>query len=81
MRGGVITCTHPGLGIGSVKLPDPYVILTASAAFSGTLTNTASVTPTGGVTDIAPGNNVSDPVVVSISNDNRTLIHLPLVVK
>ena len=81
LRGGAITCTHASLGIGSIQLPDPYVIMTASAAFSGTLTNTASVTPTGGVTDSAPANNVSAPVAVSIRNSNRFVIHLPLIVQ
>jgi len=81
LRGGTITCTHSDLGIGSVQLPASHIILTASAAFSGPLTNTASITPTGGVTDIAPGNNVSAPVAVTIRNGNRTVIHLPLIVK
>jgi len=78
LRGGVITCTHSSLDLGSVQLPAPYVILTTSAAFSGTLTNTASVTPTGGVVDIAPANNVGAPVVVNVSSGARYIIQLPL---
>jgi len=48
---GVITCTQKSLGPGSVYLPNPYLVLTSSADFSGILINTASITTTGSVMD------------------------------
>jgi hypothetical protein len=79
---GVITCTQAELGLGSVHLPDPYLVLTTSATYSGTLTNMAVVTPTGSVTDPEPGNNSSAPVEVAVrTEEERYSIYLPLVLR
>lgn len=51
LSGGVITCSHTGLGLGTVLVPDPHVVFATSAAFSGVLTHVAVVDPMEGVTD------------------------------
>jgi len=76
--GGVITCTRSNLGTGTVLLPDPYVVFTTGTVFSGTLTNTASVTTTGGVVDSDPGNNVSAPVLITVKSPYVYTLFLPL---
>jgi uncharacterized repeat protein (TIGR01451 family) len=77
---GVITCTKMSLSQGTAYLPDPYLVLTTSTAFSGTLTNTASITTTGGIVDLKPDNNIADPVVVTVSKGFYS-IYLPLVMR
>lgn len=77
---GVITCTQMIPSPGSAYLPDPYLVLTTSATFSGTLTNTASVTTTGGTVDTNPSNNVADPVAVTVTIERYT-VYLPLVAR
>jgi uncharacterized repeat protein (TIGR01451 family)/CSLREA domain-containing protein len=79
LAGGVVTCTRAGLGLGSVLLPDPYLVFTTSTAFSGTLVNTASITTTGGIVDGNPANNVSAPVAVSVARGGSYTLYLPLV--
>ncbi len=63
---GTATCTVTNLGLGSAVSPDPTLVLTTSPTFSGTLTNIAQVSPNGGVFDLTPGNDSSDPVAVVV---------------
>ena len=70
-------CTN--LELESAFLPDPYLVFTTSAAFSGTLTNTARVTPTGGITDTNSNNNIAGPVVISITSRDGWTLYLPFV--
>ncbi len=77
---GVITCTRTSLGQGTAYLPDPYLVLTTNTAFSGTLTNTASITTTGDIVDTNPTNNIADPVLVTVIREIYT-VYLPLVVR
>jgi multiple sugar transport system substrate-binding protein len=77
---GVITCTHTALTVGTAYLPDPYLVFTTSDTFAGTLTNTAVVTPAGGVAESEPYNNGSGPVEVTIRGEGHR-IYLPLVLR
>ncbi|MCP4539357.1 MAG: DNRLRE domain-containing protein [Chloroflexi bacterium] len=77
---GVVTCTRTNLGQGTAYLPDPYLTLTTNSTFSGTLTNTASITPTGGIVDANPSNNVTAPVIVTVTRGLDT-VYLPLVLR
>lgn len=81
LAGGVVTCTHTNLGMGSAVVPAPYLVFTTSAAFSGLLTNTASVSPVGGIGDLNPADNVSDPVVVTITPGGGFSLYLPLILR
>lgn len=78
---GVVTCTHTNLGVGSALLPAPYLVFTTSEAFSGVLTNTASVSPAGGIGDRNPVDNVSDPVVVTVTTGGGYSFYLPLILR
>jgi hypothetical protein len=79
LAGGAITCTRTNVGMGSVLLPDPYIVFTTSWAFSGTLTNSASVTTTLGIVDDDPANNVSGPIAVTITRGDVYSNYLPLI--
>jgi uncharacterized repeat protein (TIGR01451 family) len=79
---GTITCTHAGLGLESVHLPDPHLVLTTNAAYSGTLTNRAVVTPTGGVADPEPRDNSAAPVEVTVrGGEVGYVVYLPIVIR
>jgi hypothetical protein len=77
---GFITCTRTSLSQGTAYLPDPYLVLTTSTAFSGTLTNTASITTTGDIVDTNPDNNIADPVLVTVTRE-LYIVYLPLVLR
>jgi len=80
LAAGVITCTRTALALGSAYLPDPYLVFTTSDAFSGTLSNTAVVTPADGVIETDAYNNSSGPVEVTVRR-TRYFIYLPLVLR
>jgi uncharacterized repeat protein (TIGR01451 family) len=80
LAGGAITCTRTNVVIGSVLLPDPYIVFTTSPAFSGTLTNSATVTTTG-IVDDDPTNNSSTPINTTITWSDGYREYLPLILR
>lgn len=79
LGGGIITCTRTDLRTRSVLFPGPHIVFTASATFSGKLTNIARIATIGDITDSNPENNVRDPVVVTVIRNDGHLLYLPLV--
>jgi hypothetical protein len=63
--GGIVTCTLTS--ITSASPAHLMLAVTTSSAYSGTLNNSASVAPTGGVVDLIPSNDVAGPVVVTVT--------------
>lgn len=63
---GTATCTVQNLGVESRAVPDPHIVLTTSATYSGALSNSATVSVLGGVTDLNPGNDSAGSVVVNV---------------
>ncbi|RLC86129.1 MAG: hypothetical protein DRI79_10450 [Chloroflexi bacterium] len=60
----VVTCTVPDV---SVNAPVSItLVVTTGVTYSGLLTNTAVVTPTGGLKDFAPDDNQAGPVKVTV---------------
>jgi uncharacterized repeat protein (TIGR01451 family) len=59
-----VTCTVTGIVSGTPAYLT--LVVTTSVTYSGLLSNTAVITPTGGVTDTIPGNNYAGPVEVTI---------------
>jgi hypothetical protein len=80
LSGGAVTCTQTALGLGTTSLPDPYVVFTTSAVFSGTLTNVAVVTATDGITDTNLADNMSEMVIVPIAQGTHHTVYSPLIV-
>ncbi|MGC9397019.1 MAG: Ig-like domain-containing protein [Anaerolineae bacterium] len=80
--GATITCTVTGIVTSTPSLST--LLVTASATYSGTLINSATVTPIGNVVDPQAGNNSAGPVEVAIKTtpiDQKTHIYLPLVLR
>jgi hypothetical protein len=67
LSGGVITCIHTALVLGTAYLPAPYLVFTTSATYSGTVSNAAVVTPTGHVTDNNTSNNNTGSVDITVA--------------
>ena len=74
---GVIKCTQNNLDLNSISR---NIILTTSAAFSGTLLNSASITPTNGIVDNKPANNIATSTTVRIIGWDYH-VYLPLTLK
>lgn len=72
-----VTCTLSDVANGSPA--QVTLAVTTNEAYSGSLANTATVTPSGGVVDSAPLNN-SDEVTVEITGA-RSYIYLPAILR
>ena len=74
---GRLTCAYAELGLG-ILAPEPVVVLTTASAFSGLLTNVATVTLQGEAVDANPSNNTSETISVMIAQEAPFVIYLPL---
>ena len=75
---GTATCTYAALGLGK-RAPEPIVVLTTDPAFSGVLSNTATITLEAGASDLWPANNTSQTIWVTIADHALISIYLPLI--
>lgn len=78
-----VTCMVSGVVTGAQS--QLQLVVTTNAAYSGTLTNIATVSPTGGVVDPDWSDNVSSQITVTVidntSNNPTSAIYLPVIMK
>jgi len=76
----IVTCTVANVANG---IPAHLtLVVTTSATYSGTLSNTVVVTPTGDVTDTNASNNRAGPVEVTVRGKELGYsIYLPVVLR